>query len=229
MISIIFPTRKRPQNVIRLVDSILSTADDANNLELCLYLDEDDTESVSAVANVAERISTQALCGNLKIGSQMYNELYRIIDGEIIMFAADDIVFKTKGWDTIVTKKFDEYPDKILFVYGEDGYQHGRIGTHGFIHANWADTVGYVLPPQLASAYTDEWVTELDIRVNRNCYIPELVVEHLHPANGKAPNDSTYTNRTEIAGDIGAFYRSLEKTRIEDAEKLQQFIKEFQP
>jgi len=159
----------------------------------------------------------------------MYNELYRIATGELFMFAADDIAFRTKGWDTIVSKEFDKYNDKILFVYGEDGFQHGRIGTHGFLHNNWIETVGYILPPKLASSYTDEWITELAIRVKRKCYIPDLLIEHFHPAAGKAPTDTTYTQRTEMDGDLALLYKSLESDRCEDAKKLNQFIEEFKP
>ena len=148
--------------------------------------------------------------------------------GNIIMFAADDIVFRTPQWDVIVQKKFDEYEDKILFVYGEDGYQKGRIGTHGFIHRYWMELLGYVLPPKLASTYTDEWITELSERVGRRCYMPELLIEHLHPAVGKAPMDVIYTTRKEVPGDIGAFYKELEPDRIRDADKLKNFIKIFQ-
>ena len=229
MLSIIFPTRNRPNNVIRFVDSIFATADSVKNIQLCIYIDDDDTASVPALQQIAERIDTQALQGNLKIGSHMYNELYRIATGDLFMFAADDIVFRTKGWDSIVTKKFDEHPDKILFVYGEDGFQHGRIGTHGFIHNNWIETVGYVLPPKLASSYTDEWVTELAVKAGRNCYMPELFIEHLHPAIGTAPNDATYTNRTEMPGNLAELYRSLESDRNADTEKLKEFIKNYKP
>lgn len=227
MISILAPTRKRPKNIIRLVDSILNTVSDIQNIELLVYIDDDDEDSIPALQYAAERISVNAVQGNKLIGSQMYNELGKLAQGEIIMFAADDIVFRTKNWDIIVQKEFDKFEDKILFIYGNDGYQNGRIGTHGFIHRYWVDIVGYVLPPQLASSYTDEWVTELAIRANRKLYLPDLIVEHFHPANGKAPNDETYQKRIEIAGDLEAYYKSLEQIRINDANKLVAFTQIF--
>jgi glycosyltransferase involved in cell wall biosynthesis len=229
MLSIILPTRNRPSNITRLVNSIFATADNTTDIEMCFYIDDDDTLSIPAINQTAERIATQALQGNLKIGSHMYNELYRISNGDLFMFAADDITFETKGWDTIVKKKFDEQADKILFVYGEDGFQHGRIGTHGFIHANWIESVGYVLPPKLASSYTDEWITELAQRVDRKCYMSNLLIEHHHPAANKAANDLTYTKRTEMPGNLSELYRSLEPERIEDAKRLQEFIDTFKP
>ncbi len=227
MISIIAPTRKRPQNVTRLVDNIVNTVSNVQNVELLVYIDEDDEESIPALQYAAERVNTNAVQGNKLIGSQMYNELGKLAQGDIFMFAADDIVFRTKNWDTIVEQEFAKYEDKILLVYGNDGFQNGRIATHGFIHRYWVELVGYVLPPKLASAYTDEWVTDLAIRADRKCYMPNLIVEHMHPAAGKAPTDETYAKRIEVAGDIGAYYQSLTEERVRDAQKLKDFIDLF--
>jgi hypothetical protein len=227
MISILAPTRKRPQNIKRLVDSIVNTVNVIENIELLVYIDDDDAESIPALSEAAERVSVNAVQGNKLIGSQMYNELGKIAQGDIIMFAADDIVFGTLAWDVTVETNFAGLEDKILLVYGNDGFQNGRIATHGFIHRHWVDIVGYVLPPKLASAYTDEWVTDLAKRVNRCQYEEKIIVEHMHPAAGKASTDETYQKRIEVAGDIGAYYKSLEADRIADAQKLQQFIDLF--
>lgn len=228
MISILVPTKKRPNNLIRFVDNIATTADNVNDIELCLYLDDDDDISIPAVQQIAEKINTQAIQGNLKLGSQMYNELYKLAQGKIYMISADDIIFKNKGWDTLVKNVFEKYEDKILYLYGEDGFQHGRIGTHGFIHSNWIDILGYTLPWKLSFAYVDEWLTELAARVGRNIYLPELVIEHLHPCVGKAPNDETYNTRAEVSNNLAEYYKSLEPDRIKDAERLRQYIKIFE-
>jgi len=227
MISIIAPTRKRPQNVIRFVDSIINTVSNVQNVELLVYIDDDDEESIPALQYAAERLNVNAVQGNKLIGSQMYNELGKLAQGDIFFFGADDIVFKTPQWDVIVEQEFAKYEDRILFVYGEDGFQRGRIGTHGFIHRYWVELVGYVLPPKLASAYTDEWITDLAERIGRKCYMPNLIIEHIHPAVGKAPQDETYQKRIEVAGDIGAYYKSLEGDRARDAQKLKDFIAIF--
>jgi hypothetical protein len=228
MISILLPTRNRPNNLIRLKNNILETASNINDIELCIYIDDDDVESIPALEDIAGSINTNAVQGNRILGSQMYNELFKISNGDIIMFAADDILFKTPNWDLFVKTKFElATDDKILFIFGNDGFQNGRIGTHGFIHRHWIEILGYVLPPKLASAYTDEWITELSRRVNRDLYCPDLIIEHLHPAIGKAKSDETYTKRIEVAGNIQQYYDSLINDRVADALKLQKFIDLF--
>ena len=227
MITILLPTKKRPNNVIRFVDNVLATAENPSDIEICYYLDDDDSLSLPGVQYSAERINTQAIQGNLKIGSQIYNELYRIASGEIFLLAADDIIFNTPKWDALVVDAFNKQEDKIMYVYGEDGFQHGRIGTHGFIHNNWIEILGYVLPTKLSFAYADEWITELAQRVKRNVFLPDLLIEHLHPCCNKAPSDETYRTRAEVSGDHAAFYKSLEGDRVADAKKLQDFIELF--
>ena len=88
--------------------------------------------------------------------------------------------------------------------------------------------VEVVLMDDASNDGTWEWITELSERVGRRCYMPELLIEHLHPAVGKAPMDVIYTTRKEVPGDIGAFYKELEPDRIRDADKLKNFIKIFQ-
>lgn len=227
MISILCPTRKRPKNFVRFVDSLLATASKSDELELLVYIDDDDEESIPALQQVAEKINTNAVQGNKLIGSQMYNELGKMAQGDIIFFGADDVAFRTPEWDSLVKHCFELFEDKIMFVYGEDGFQKGRIGTHGFIHRYWMELLGYVLPPKLASAYTDEWVTELADRIGRKIYCSNLYIEHLHPAVGKATDDETYKKRIEIAGNLAEYYKSLEPDRIRDVEKLKQFIDLF--
>jgi hypothetical protein len=44
-ISIIFPTRTRTNQVQELIDTIEETADDFDEIEFCIYYDNDDIES----------------------------------------------------------------------------------------------------------------------------------------------------------------------------------------
>ena len=227
MISILLPTRNRPKNVKKLLENIINTVDKINNIEICFYIDNDDNSNFQVLSEMSSKLNIQAFQGERIKGSQSYNELYKNSSGDIIMFCADDVAFRTNKWDKLVEYTFQEYPDKIMFVYGQDGIQNEKIGTHGFIHKNWVETVGYVLPPYLASAYTDSWITDLSEMVKRRKYLPELIIEHLHPMVNKSPNDNTYIERFEMPGHLQSLYDSLLPKRIEDANKLNEFIKNY--
>jgi glycosyltransferase involved in cell wall biosynthesis len=195
MISILCPTRGRPDSVVRLVKSIQATAVGA--VELILHVDYDDptVDEVLALAGPGSGGLVRVLVDNRMLLSQYWNRCADIARGELLMQCGDDLVFHTPGWDATFTQAFDQYPDKIALVYGDDGLQHERIATHGVLHRRWVDTVGYFVPPHFASDYNDLWLTEVAAALGRLVYLPEVYTEHLHPAAGKATWDRTHQER----------------------------------
>lgn len=234
MISILLPTRNRPDNVRRLYQSIVNTADDIKDIELCFYVDEDDVISLPVIEELANEINAQCIQGepapNVRVPVWfLQNELQKIATGPIYMFSADDIVFRTTNWDKIVKDKFNEFEDKIALVYGPDGFQKGPVPvcTHGFLHKNWIDTVGYLFPSQFNVAFVDQWVTEIAEKLRRRFYINEMYIEHVHPAAGKAAWDSTYTTKQESPGGEANIYLQLNPVRQDIVDKLKKYIESF--
>lgn len=234
MISLLIPTRKRPNNIKRLIESIKDTVIDINDIELCFYIDDDDNESLELINEIANTINTKAIQGTYTGEYRtptffMPNELVKICTGPIFFYGADDVVFRTKRWDKKVKESFDNYEDKILLVYAPDGFQSGKVpvATHGFLHKNWVDIIGYLFPSVFNIAYNDTWITEVSELIKRRIYIEDMFIEHMHPAAGKAKLDDTYLTKKETDGNETFLYQQLAPKRIEDANKLMEFIKIF--
>lgn len=225
-ISILCPTRGRPDNMVRLVESCDRNA--AGSVEFVFYLDEDDELSIERARelSVARGGGVTAVTGPRIVLSEMWNECANYARADVMMHAGDDIVFRTPRWDQLVLDTFDRYPDKIVFVHGDDRLQGANLGTHGFLHRRWVDTVGHFVPPYFSSDYNDTWLTDVADRLGRRVYLPELVTEHLHPLAGKAEWDATHQDRLERGerDQVGELYRLLESERLEDAAKLQDAI-----
>ena len=235
MISFTVPTRNRPDNLRRLYQSLKDNTDDLSEIELCFYIDEDDNSSMDVIQDLATKIHCQCVVGepapDVRVATwHMHNELQKMGTGPYYMFCADDVAFRTKGWDTTVMKKFEEYPDRIALVYAPDGFQGGSVPvcTHGFIHKNWIDTVGYLFPPHFQIAYNDTWMTEIAEMIGRRFYLTDLYIEHVHPAAGKANWDHTYTTKQESPGGEANLYAQSKNERLEAAEKLKNFIAEYE-
>jgi len=128
--------------------------------------------------------------------------------------------------DWLVNKEFDNVYDKILLLYGKDGFQNERIATHGFLHRNWIDTIGYVQPPFLGVAFIDDWITNVAQSVGRKKYLETLEFEHLHPAAGKSEWNQTYLDKMD-AGHERDIYNNLSGRVQEDINKLNNFIENF--
>ena len=234
MISLLVPTRNRPDNLRRLHKSIKESVDDLQDIEICFCVDEDDDVSLPIITEIAQDITTQCIQGepapNVRVPIWfLENSLQKQATGPIFMFSSDDIMYRTKGWDTIVKKKFDQFEDKIALVYGPDGFQTGKVPvcTHGFLHQHWIDVVGYLMPSHFNVGYCDTWITEIAEAVGRRIYVPEMYIEHIHPAAGKASWDSTYTTKQESEGGELNIWNNTKYERLDIIERLKKYIALF--
>lgn len=183
----------------RLVESAFSTCDEQSKIELVFYLDFDDAASkemavelmsIYGVANV------KAITGPKIKLSHMWNHCAQFATSEILMVCGDDIVFNTQNWDNLVCDAFEKVEDKIMFLHGDDGLNANRFGTHGFLHRNWVNTVGYLLPPYFSADWCDTWINDVANMLNRRVYIP-IVTEHLHFVLNKSAIDATHQERLD--------------------------------
>lgn len=218
MISILLPTRRRPDNVKRLITSARDTA--AGEFEFVICVDDDDLTKDQVIDQ--ETNDVHVLVRERTILSEYWNIAARHAHGDILMQCGDDIIFRTAEWDTIVRDTFDVIPDKIALVYGDDGIQNGHVATHGFLHRRWMETVGYFVPPFFASDYNDLWLTEVAQSLGRLIYHPEIYTEHMHPVIGKGPLDQTHQERLNrhVQEDCDRIWRETEHLRQADVEKL---------
>lgn len=219
MISILLPTRGRLNNMRRLTTSVLDTADNPEDIEFIVYVDDDDNsyDTWHYPKNVKlYQVERQTL-------ALYYNAAYEKATGPIYMLGSDDVIFHTKGWDTKVQNAFDQYSDKILLVYGDDGdpNKEKRFGTLPFIHKNWVEAVGRFLPPYFSGDFVDTWLNEMADGVGRKVMI-DIFTEHMHPAFGKAPDDPTYAEKwtKHFRDDMPGVYASKADERQSDIEKL---------
>ncbi len=229
-VSLLCPTRARPKEMARMWRSAVETAANPETVEVVFYLDNDDVAGICglrlAAAVRAEQV--RAVVGGRMILSKCWNAAAEIARGEIFMHCGDDIIFRSRGWDAVVAEKMSAFDDRIAFVYGRDGIQDEKLGTHGFIHREWTRAVGYVVPPLFSSDYNDTWLNEVAERVGRKIYAPEIYTEHMHFAVGKGTKDATYRERLRRHREDGVdeMYQQTEPQRIADAEKLLARIKQ---
>jgi len=228
LISILCPTRGRPEFMESLVQSAWDTSS-SDNLECIFYLDDDDGPSLYKSFQIT---NCETVIGPRINLSEAWNRCYEKADGDILFHAGDDLIFKTRGWDAMVRIQFRESKDKIYFVGGQDGLHppENNFITHGFLHRNWVETVGYFLPPYFSSDYNDTWLNDVADRIGRKIYIKDLFIEHMHPLAGKHFWDRTHLERLERHRKDKPQDLYAEKTeeRKRDAAKLEQYIKDKQ-
>lgn len=223
MISLLLPTRGRRSELQRFHESVFQTADASDGIEIICYVDSDD-KSYDGL----ELKQTRFIRGERIVLSEMWNRCYAEAKGEILGHMGDDIIFRSKGWDTYVFDAINRFPDKIAFVYGKDGFSPTDFGTHGFIHRSWAEISGFFVPPYFSSDYNDTWFNDVAKAIGRHIHIPEVYTEHMHWINGKGPKDQTHIDRLarHTADNVAQIYENKKGERDENAQKLLTYIKE---
>lgn len=190
MISILCPTRKRLEMFKRMYQSALDLAE--TKIECVAYIDDDDDsydrlEMPNLIKVRGERI----------VLSRMWNRCWQEANNDFYMHAGDDNIFRTKGWDTKIIQAFPD--DKIAFVHGRDGSDQDRtgFGTHGFLHRNWTDAVGYFVPPYFSCDWNDTWLNDVSDMIGRHVFVEDVLIEHMHPVWNKRQKDQSDVEREQ--------------------------------
>lgn len=201
-ISLIIPTRKRVPALKELLDTVEKNTKYPSRLEVCIYLDEDDIDTIKEVEKMNIYSFTLKHCigkeGEHKKNMCGWNEaLNRIATGSIIALFADDFRIRCNNFDEIVYNTFKLFSDKIICLYGDDGFvsKNLKIATFHFIHRNWINALPYWLPPHYSVDYVDTHIGDIADIINRKIYVDELKIEHMHPICGKGKWDKEHYDK----------------------------------
>jgi hypothetical protein len=122
-----------------------------------------------------------------------------------IGFMGDDHRPRTAGWDVDYLAALAERPG---FVYGDDLVQGVRLPTQVAISTQVVRALGHMAPASLRHMYVDDYWRDLGQAAGCITYLPNVIVEHLHPVAGTAAWDDGYrrVNAREVyAHDRQAF------------------------
>lgn len=135
-----------------------------------------------------------------------------IMDDEpdaIVGNLGDDHMVRTQGWDRMVSDAL-ESPG---IAYGDDKVHGEHLPTAPFISGRIIRALGYYALPDCAHMYIDNAWRDIAELAGVRRYLPDLVIEHMHPAVGKALWDDSYlrTNSDSAILRDRAHYESWRK------------------
>ena len=227
-ISILCPSRMRPEQLQLMIESAISKSSGENELEFCIYIDFDDLSYQSDNYRFFDNSQIKFIKGPRFWLSGMFNSLTTIATGEYIFWCGDDVNFITTSWDKIMISKFDNFPDKMLLVHANDmatTYKQ-EFATIGMVHRNWIHLFGNLFTPHMKDNGIDFWISEIANIVDRRCYAEEVQIEHRQYRQGKSDLDSTYKDRliNQQTYNPRDLYRKLAEERRRDALVLGRYI-----
>lgn len=206
-LAVIVPTRGRPQAAVALADCFERTVSDPHAVELIFVVDADDPlqqdyhDSVPPTATLL--VGARARLGpTLNRVASMRKNVFAL------GFMGDDHRPRTYGWDQRFIETLTEL--KTGFVYGNDLLQGPMLPTEIAMTSDIVQTLGWMVPPGLIHLYIDNAWGDLGKMAGCLRYLPDVVIEHMHPAAGKAQSDAGYAevNSAEMYQADGATYQA---------------------
>lgn len=228
-ISVLVPTRQRPSRVKEFLTSIVNTAYDFSKVEILFYIDQDDKDTnESELLSVFSQLNIKALRRpKINIQGDRYNYLLSQSSGEIIMYAADDIVFESMHWDKRVYSRFTRYQDRIVLLYPSTPNHKCKLATHGFVSRTSTQILGKIFTSYFQSAYDDVWLTKLYSFIKRAECFSKISVCHKHPSLDKRIIDDIYINNKKKSEKDAKVFDAKKHEISQDAVKLQNYILKF--
>jgi hypothetical protein len=190
---VIVPSRGRPASIARLWDAMAATCE--GDTELLAGCDADDPTLGEYPEGPEYEVNggLRGVVAHLNALSAQRTGHYRAMGA-----LGDDFVPRTPGWDVAVMEALEKTP----FAYGDErfpGRAPGESVCHIFTRSAVVDALGYLGPPCFRHMFVDNaWAAW-----GKACgttFLDGVVIEHLHPAAGKAPGDETYQRSAVFLG-----------------------------
>jgi hypothetical protein len=208
-LAVLVPTRERVDRFVAMADACHNLA--AGTVEVVAYVDDDDPQLDQYRKEMLGR-------GRLLVGPRLSLSaatnfaatwVLNPRNGDCPRWLAsmgDDHLPRTAGWDFTLAQECGE----VGWAYGDDQLQGGRLPTAWVQTANLARALGWVMLPACQHMYVDNAVAALGKAADAIRYVPQVVIEHLHPIARKAAVDATYlaTNTNQQYARDQAAYRA---------------------
>jgi hypothetical protein len=191
---VILPTRHRPEMARRCIDSFGATV--KGDTELMLVVDDDDDSYNEGFGDLHKITVTRGtLVTAVNAAATFLAPTY-----DAIMLVADDMVFRTEGWDSELLAGLEDLGG-TGFV-GWDGKRRYDVLEHVLISSDIVQALGYFALPQLAHFYVDNVWTELGKRAGLLRFCPDVLIEHLHHSVcAETVHDDVYKDAETAHGD----------------------------
>lgn len=200
-VAILIPVLNRPHRVAFVAESALHATP---NCRVMFIGTIGDSAEIDALDDVANEYGTDLvdydLMPRVRYGdyARKINHGVNITDEEFLLFGADDLLFHP-GWFEAAVELMD---DETAVVGTQDlanrRVMSGTHATHPLVARWYIEQAGTVDEPgkALHEGYLHEYVDDEFIETAKArevfAFCHESVVEHLHPAVGKAPVDDLY-------------------------------------
>lgn len=182
-ISLLHATRGRPAKAYKARATWLDRAFDADAIEHIYALDHDDE-------TIGPFVTCRHVINHRRGPVAAWNEAAKFSRGEILIQLSDDWD-PPVHWDKLILQKFEGI-DRPAVLAVSDGHRTDNLLCMAIINRNRYKQQGYMFHPEFFSMFSDNLFTDRAYADGVVIDATDIVIEHLHPAFGKAEMDETY-------------------------------------
>lgn len=174
-LSILIPTRNRPEGLRRLLDSIVAHAARMDAVEIIVGMDDDEVPP-AWLAELPFPITLSHAPREQTMG-RMWERLLNLSSGEIIVGVCDDLVVATDAFDARIRTEVRAHPNAVHFI---DDEQAPNFATFPVTTRKLAQRVtqaqGFFMPPWFPFWFVDTWWDELGELIGVRRVLPVRVL-----------------------------------------------------
>jgi hypothetical protein len=207
-LSLIVPTRGRPAQLRRLLDSLAATTCRPERVEVVLVTDDDDPES-RAVDH--PRLAIRRTVGpSGRTMGELNCDGYAASAADYLMLLNDDVIVRTRGWDEIALRCFRRFPDPFVLVHVNDTLIRHHLCVFPLVTRAYCELAGGICPTEYRRYRIDDHIEDpfnllAAVGVRRSVYLLDVIFEH--------------TNAVEHP-EAGRIYQSVPEILAEDAPRF---------
>lgn len=214
-VSVLLPTRKRFEQLIKSVESLFQNCNNIDNIEILLGLDNDDVDTINKVnsyiknqKNIKIYIYERFFYKNLH---KYYNNLIQNGTGTSFLLWNDDAIMKSKNWDLEIINNQKEFcvlspkhnhlsmPSAVLFPV---------------LPKKWLELTDIWSPYRGC----DSWIDFLSKKLNVVKHIDTIIIEHdRHDITGNNKDETYIEGR--IGGEDIMIYKNILESHYEIIKK----------
>jgi hypothetical protein len=203
-VSVLMPSRGRPDLAKQSINSL-----GKGDFEVLIATDQDDETRNHLARYKTISFAQRHGYGQLQI---YYNTLSEKAKGDWLMLWNDDAIMETEGWVDKIAQ-FDHTKPMVLNPWGPE-----TDNLFPVISRKWYEIVGHFS----MNTHADSWVQQIGERLNLQVHVPGIKITH----QGENLNDTTHQEVREVVRETSAKYRGMERERIADANKIEEWCRE---
>ena len=217
---VIVPSRDRPGNIARLLDSVHATSRAVTHLHVAVDEDDEKLPQYQAVMeraggehDILEVGTRKGLCGTT-------NDVAVRRAGEYPFLASlgDDMVPRTPGWDAALIRGIRDMGG-TGFTYPWDGTRED-VPEAVVMSSDIVQVLGWMCMPGLSHWYPDNVWADLGRGVGCLRHLRAVAVDHLNVAGQGKPDATARDNGRSLDADCDAYWAWRRDRMASDVEKI---------